>query len=114
MNSILKFLREWWPFCLVISLIAALAGTAINGIQVSKERRQQEANEVARLEAGYKYKVEHHHAQKYSYADVYYTNSYSTDGRAVKFVDHTGRQMMLVGDVSISETQWVHTDEEGN
>lgn len=103
MNSILKFLKEWWSLCLVVALAAALTCTAINGIQESKERRQQEANEVARLEAGYKYKVEHHHAQKYSYADVYYTNSYSTDGRAVKFVDHTGRQMMLVGDVSISE-----------
>lgn len=105
MNSILKFLKEWWSLCLVTVIAAALVVTAIDGIQVSKERRQQEAKEVARLEAGYKYKIEHHHAQKYSYADVYYANSYEIDGQKVEFVDCTGRSRVLIGDVTITENK---------
>ena len=105
MNSILKFLKEWWPLCLVVSLFAALAGTAIHGVQVSKERRQQEAKEVAKLEAGYKYKITHHHARRYSYDDVYYANSYETYGQKVEFVDCTGRRRVLTGDVTITENK---------
>lgn len=105
MNSILKFLKEWWPLCLVVSLLAAFAGYMINGVIEAKERRRQEAKEVARLEAGYKYKITHHHARRYSYDDVYYANSYETYGQNVEFVDCTGRRRVLTGDVTITENK---------
>lgn len=103
MRKIWNFVEDCVFWIVSASVVGAIAWYVVSNVQDRKEQIRQEEVAAAKLKSEYKYTIKHHHAQKYSYADVYYANSYETDGQKVEFVDCTGRSRVLIGDVTITE-----------